>query len=114
MEQYQPAGLAPGGRHQGGAVFEPCPGLLLQFRLLQGQHLARHRHLVRRFDAEERAARFEGGNLFGLIPGQRAAEDTAAVSRELAVPEIGFTSPELLTGEQDVNYFVTVEFELRN
>ncbi|MCA9388960.1 SIMPL domain-containing protein [Candidatus Berkelbacteria bacterium] len=43
-----------------------------------------------------------------------AAEDTAAVSRDLAVPEIGFTSPELLTGEQDVNYFVTVEFELRN
>lgn len=42
-----------------------------------------------------------------------AAQDTA-VSRELAAPDIGFTSPELLTGEQDVTYFVTVEFELKN
>ena len=71
-----------------GAVGEPRPGPVIEAGRRLGEDLPRHGHLLRRGEAEKRAALSERSDVFGGLPRQRAAELTAAppqVSREKVV-----------------------------
>ena len=73
----QPLAAALGG-HQRRSIGEPRPCLGGQPRFRLGQHLPRHRHLVGRSEADERARIFERRNMLRRLPGQRAAQCPAA------------------------------------
>ncbi len=81
MKEHQKAASAPLGGDERRAVGERRPGALGEPAVRLGQHLPRHRHIVRNGKVVERALVRKLAELLRLFPRKTAAENAPAAAQ---------------------------------